>query len=275
MKLRCILLLALVLLPAGVSAQERCAMAYYDLGALYDTLPSPFGGDAGYTAAGPKRWTGERYRSSVNRYAALIAELEVPLVALYGVENEAVALDLAAHTAGDYAVIYRTSNRLDGLDFALLYQADWFLPHRIESDFGTLLVEGELCGQRVVVILCNGARELGAVIERYHTEHPEWLMLVAGNTGRKLRGAPLKNALAKAEQAGRGSRLSRSGWWMRDRIWTDTRWEVLEADVYARRSLIDEATGAPLPLYEGERYRGGWSPNLPVFVYFRAPDLEN
>lgn len=250
-------------------------MAYYDLGALYDTLPSPFGGDAEYTPGGPKRWDGERYRSSVKRYAALIAELEVPLVALCGVENEAVALDLAAHTPGDYAVVHRTSNRLDGLDFALLYQADRFLPHHIETDFGMLLVEGELCGQKVLIALCRGAQKLEEVLERYHTEHPDWLLLVAGNTGRKLRGAPLNNALAKAERAGRGNRLSRSGWWMRDRLWLDPRWELLDADVYARRMLFDEATGAPLPLYEGERYRGGWSSNLPVFVYFRPADLEN
>lgn len=271
-----LLSLALLLLSLlELRAQERCALAYYDLGALYDTIPSPFGGDAAYTPAGRMGWNGARYRAARERYAALIDELSMPLVAIYGVENEAVALDLAAHTEGDYAVVHRTSNRLDGLDFALLYQADWFLPHHAQSDFGTLLVEGELCGQKVVIILCNEAQELSTVVERYLTEHPDWSLLVAGNTGRKIKGSTLKNTLAEAERAGRGSRLTRSGWWMRDRIWLDSRWAAIRADVYAREHLFDEVSGAPLPLYEGERYQGGWSQNLPVFLYFRPIDLEN
>lgn len=269
--LSCLLLLGV----NGLRAQEPCGLVYYDLGGLYDTEPSPFGGDAAYRPEGGMHWTKERYEAALDRYAALIDSLSMPLVALFGVENEEVALALAARSRGDYAVVHRTSNRRDGLDFALLYQADWFLPERVESDYGLLEIEGELLGREVTLLLCNDpdtARErigLPEVLEK----RASWV--VVGSTGLFSATCGLCDALAGAERSGRGTRLSRSGWWMRDRIWLGSAWELLRADVYANRMLFDEESGSPLPLYDRERYRGGWSRNLPVFVSFRAANLEN
>lgn len=256
-------------------AQEPCGVVYYDLGGLYDTEPSPFGGDEAYLPEGSLAWGVERYEAALDRYAALIDTLAMPLVALFGVENEEVALALAARSRGDYAVVHRTSARRDGLDFALLYQADRFLPGRVESDYGLLQIEGELMGRPVLLLLTNdpeAAAERVEVLCRFQERTP---LIVLGNTGAFAKGAPLCDALLLAERAGRGTRLSRGGWWMRDRIWLGNEWEPLRADVYADRMLFDEESGAPLPLYDRERYRGGWSRNLPVFLYFRAVNLEN
>lgn len=67
------------------------------------------------------RWTGERYRRKVMQTAAVIDSLGLPLVGLYGVENESVVRDVAAACKGDYAYLFRTTDSYNGLDFALFY----------------------------------------------------------------------------------------------------------------------------------------------------------
>ncbi len=249
-------------------------MAYYDMGGLYDTEPSPFGSDTDYTPKGAMNWSKEHYDAALERYAALIDSLSLPVTALFGVENEQVALELASRSKGDYAVLHQTSNRLDGLDFALLYQADHFLPHGVESDYGTLLVTGELLGREVILLLCCRDEEVSRQVERVQSRHPEAPLIVMGHTGRLPHRLGLKDCLAEAERAGRGTRRSRGGWWMRDRIWVNSAWQVIRADVYARRFLFDEQNGEPLPLFEKQSHRGGWSRNLPIFFYFKPTDLE-
>lgn len=250
-------------------------MAYYDLGALYDTEPSPFGADNEYQPKGKRRWNKERYEAAVDRYVALIDSLSMPLVALFGVENEAVALDLAGRSQGDYAVVHRTSARRDGLDFALLYQADFFLPLRVESDYGLLCIEGELMGRPVILLLINDEEAASEMVDRFALKKRLNPMILLGASGEFPSQYEMTDALAAAERAGRGTRLGRGVWQMRDRVWLGSDWELLRADVYAREWLFDPSTGEPLPLYRGESYRGGWSRNLPIFVYFRPADLEN
>ena len=67
---------------------------------------------------GEMRWTGERYRRKVMQTAAVIDSLGLPLVGLYGVENESVVRDVAAACKGDYAYLFRTTDSYNGLDFA-------------------------------------------------------------------------------------------------------------------------------------------------------------
>ena len=66
------------------------------------------------------------------------------IVALWGVENEAVVRDLVTSCRGDYSYIHRTLNTLDGMDFALLYYGDRFFPHYVEPGRRYLYVEGTL-----------------------------------------------------------------------------------------------------------------------------------
>ncbi len=90
------------LLAAGlrVRAQPPHGVAFYDADCLYDTVPSPFGNDTRYLPQGEMRWTGERYRRKVMQTAAVIDSLGLPLVGLYGVENESVVRDVAAACKG-------------------------------------------------------------------------------------------------------------------------------------------------------------------------------
>ena len=268
-------LLILLLSVWGVRAQQRVGVAWYDLGGLYDPEPSLFADDADYQADGPLGWSEERYADAVARYASLIDSMAMPLVGLFGVENERVALDLAARSEGDYSVLHETSNRLDGLDFALLYQADRFLPERSEMGYGRMLVEGELDGCAVSLLLVRDDRFLAEEVERLQSIRPRRPLLIMGHIEDLDPRYGLQDALSKAEERGYGNSFRRGGWRMRDRLWVDPFWQVIRAGVYVERRLLDEQSGKPLPLYERGRYRGGWSENLPVFVYLLPEDLEN
>ena len=63
--------------------------------------------------------------------------MALPLVALWGVENEQVVRDIAAACRGDYSYLHRTLNSLDGMDFALLYYGDLFYPTRDDAATST------------------------------------------------------------------------------------------------------------------------------------------
>ena len=170
-----------VCLAWTAAAQRRVGLAYYDLGALYDTVPSLFYDDGDYTPAGSRHWTAERYGATLSRLASVLDSLAMPLVGLYGVETERAALDLAARSGGDYCVVHRTLNSMDGLDFALLYQADRLEPRRVETGYGWMSVEGMLDDSAVVLLLCRHARFLADRVGELRTERPDARLIVMGN----------------------------------------------------------------------------------------------
>ncbi len=269
--------IAALTLPAVVphaAAQRpqrpRTGFAFYDVDRLYDTLPSPFYDDADFTPQGRLKWDTERYRSKIRRTAAVIDSMALPLVVLYGVENERVVRDLAAACRGDYSYLHRTLNTLDGLDFALLYYGDRFFPHRTEPGDRTLYVEGTLGRDTVGLLLVRDRRMLPWIIGELHEERPQVRLLVAGSvTPRDAARWGLHDATARAEEAGRGTVRSGGRWVMRDRILADPRLEASRGDVYARRWLVDPSTGDLLRTIDRQRYRDGYGASLPVFVYIR------
>ena len=134
--------------------QRPIGIAFYDVDRIYDTVPALFYDDADYTPEGRLHWTAERYARKIRNTAAVIDSMALPLVALWGVENEQVVRDIAAACRGDYSYLHRTLNSLDGMDFALLYYGDLFYPVYDESGRGYLYVEGELGRDTVGLGLC-------------------------------------------------------------------------------------------------------------------------
>ena len=117
--------------------QRPIGIAFYDVDRIYDTVPALFYDDADYTPEGRLHWTAERYARKIRNTAAVIDSMALPLVALWGVENEQVVRDIAAACRGDYSYLHRTLNSLDGMDFALLYYGDLFYPTRDDAATST------------------------------------------------------------------------------------------------------------------------------------------
>ena len=289
---RALLLVAGVLLAVGggllrTEARPPLGFAYCDLDRLYDTIPSPFYRDADYTPDGALRWNTARYERKIAQAAVLIDSMALPLVALFGVENEAVVRDLSAACTSSYTYLHRTLNRLDGLDFALLYYADCFFPHSVETGNSYLYIEGTVAerfggGDRdaacdappctLGLLLCRDERMACLLPELLREEHPGVRLLVMGRFDpADCRRAGRVEATARAERAGRGNRFRQGGWEMRDRVAADSTLRIGSCDVFVREWLLDPATGQPLPTYRYRTYRGGYGSTLPIFGYIRFP----
>jgi len=241
-------------------ARPKAGMAFYDVDALYDTIPSKFYDDSRYTPRGAMRWNTERYMRRTKAVAEMTDSLALPLVALFGVENEQVVRDIASACNTDYTYIHRTSNRLDGLDFALLYFSDRFFPESIDTGLDYMYITGRLDDMDIGLLICDRPRMLDYVIEEIRDTDPERLLIVTGNLYRDdLSRFALADATLKAESEGRGTRPSRSGWYMRSRIYADTRLTV-RADVYARRRFVE-------PLLADRRRGSLYGRSLPLFAY--------
>ena len=253
------------------AARPSCGVAFYDVDCLYDTLPSPFRNDLRYLPQGDLRWTSQRYCDKIERIAAVIDSLSLPLVGLYGVENETVVRDLAAACTEDYVYEFRTTDSYNGLDFALLYHGDRFFPKRVDAGHFWMEVAGELRGfGPVCLLLSSSDRYIHYKIAEHRQLHPEERLVVLGRTsGVESALYGLAEPLASAQRAGRGTRRVGGKWEMRGNILIDTAFHSFRADVYARRWLFDAAGSAPWATYTRRRYDGGYGANLPVFCYFR------
>ena len=100
--MRWLLLIFALLSYGGVRAQRSLDIAFCDVESLYDTVPSKFYDDSDYTPQGRLRWDSQRYRRKVESVARLIDSLAVPVVTLWGVENEQVVRDVVMATERNY-----------------------------------------------------------------------------------------------------------------------------------------------------------------------------
>ncbi len=241
-------------------------VAYYDVGALYDTLPSKFYDDRAYTPQGRMRWDERRYRRKIGNTARVIDSMAMDVVILYGVENENVVRDIVEACDGDYAYIHRTTDVGDGLDFALLYLGDSFFPRRVTPWRGALCVEGETLDRPVVLIADRRSTSLGVLLAEKDLIRNNNIIIFGECNNLKFDEYGLADRTAHAERSGRGSRFRRGRWEMRDRIFTDIE-GVIRCDVYAREWMLTP-DGRPSATFDGAKYCGGFSENLPVFIYF-------
>ncbi len=266
--MRILAVVVLVTLSLRLSAQQRVGFAYCDVDRLYDTVPSLFYDDSDYTPQGRLEWTRKRYERKVMLAAAVIDSLSLPVVGLYGVENEQVVRDIAARCNGDYSYIHRTLNTLDGLDLALFYFGDVLFPASVENGRHYLKVEASVGGRDFVIILVHRAKNLEDLVGEVRLARPDAFVVVAGDMrDTEYERLGLSDVTERAERAGRGNALYSDGWRFVDRILVDRRLSA-EGDVFARRWLTD-ARGRPEPTYEYRRYVGGYGRRLPVFCYIR------
>ena len=264
--MRCYLTILLLLCSTPAWAQRSMDIAFCDVESLYDTVPSKFYDDSDYTPQGRLRWDSQRYRLKES-VARRIDSRALPVVALWGVENEQVVRDVVMATEGDYAYVHRTHDGSDGLDFALLYYGDRFFPERITPWRGALCIEGESDGVDVAIIINHRCTSLGVLLSERGLLEFERRVVVLGTPGRV---SPVEFGLQEhtsvAECAGRGNVVRSGGWQMRDRVASTWKGEV-RCDLYAAEWLLD-GQGAPRPTYSNRKYYGGVSASLPIFAQF-------
>lgn len=113
-------------------------IAFYNLENLFDTEDDPFTFDDDRTPEGKDHWTEEIYRDKLRKMAYAISRIgreqaqKAPvLVGLCELENLKVLEDLVREPAlqeNNYGIIHYDSPDSRGIDVALLYQPQYFVP---------------------------------------------------------------------------------------------------------------------------------------------------
>lgn len=246
---------------------DYIGMAYYDVDHLYDTLPSQFYNDKHYTPSGRYKWDSNRYRQKIENIAQVIDSMQMPIVALYGVENESVVKDLTATVKGEYAYIHRTQDFSDGLDFALLYYGDIFFPEQVTTHYNAICIEGYIGQSPVAIVINNNSTSLGVLLNDRDLISTDKAVIILGRQSEQSTSRwGFIDASAAAEKMGRGTCVYYDKWQMRHRIATNIR-STTHFDVFIREWLLDRE-GRPVGTYERSKYYGGYSTLLPIYIYF-------
>lgn len=133
------ILLALLLTLTSCAAQEdqqHCAVAFYNVENLFDTVDDPATMDDEFTPTGRYRYTDKVYRQKLHNIATVIGELDAVLVGLAEIENNTVLKDLTAQPElKKYNYKYAWYNSPDprGIDVALLYDPAHFMVLHTEA----------------------------------------------------------------------------------------------------------------------------------------------
>ncbi|MFI3279188.1 MAG: hypothetical protein SNG49_01050 [Rikenellaceae bacterium] len=264
------LLLLLVLLNAATFSAQNLGIGYYDLDGLYDTIPSKFYDDTAYTPEGKYRWNTSRYGQKLRQTASVIDSMRLPIVGLYGVENESVVRDLVAQCKEDYSYIHRTRNSFDGQDFALLYFGDILFVESVEPlrnmlvvDASVELTEGQ--EEKITIILSRNGSDTHAYLK--HNPKDSTIIILGKIYQDAIDRLGYHNPLKEREKRGEGNYAAARGWVMHDRIAVNRSEKILKSSVFITPWLLNPSTQTPLPTLDRAGYIGGYSKYLPVFIY--------
>ncbi len=261
------LLIITLLLHFSPLLAQSIGVGYYDLDKLYNTSEALFYNDSQYTPEGTMQWSQERYDRKIRNTAALIDSMSLPIMGLYGVENQAVLHDVIMSCQTDYSSIHRTRNSLDGLDFALLYFGDKLYVESVEALRNSLVVSGILLANQTpitIILTRNGRDTIEYLEEESHTE----LVIVMGKIySSEIRKMGYTHLLKEQERHGQGNYRITRGYVMHDRIATNQKEKILKSGVYIAPWLLTPDLQAPLPTYDKVSYKGGYSKYLPIFTY--------
>lgn len=175
---RIILLLSICLSAVAVFAQQKdrdlYSIAFYNVENLFDTIHDAGKNDAEFLPTGSYQWTSEKYKAKLHNIAKVLSELSrnkvsegAAIIGLAEVENNRVLADLVSQPAiSNYKFVHYEGPDRRGIDCALLYDPSQFevtnsklvLSEPFEGDTvhltrGFLIVDGQLAGERVCVIV--------------------------------------------------------------------------------------------------------------------------
>ncbi len=298
-------LLSFFILSFPVAAQHRVTVGFWNVENMFDTIPAPgYPDDDDYHPGGKQRWNTERYINKHRNISRIVDEMNLDILGLAEVENEAVVRDLILTLKSDYNYIHRCAagSFPRGRDIVLLYKGDRFIPHEVRTvDSYTsrsfLYVRGTLRGRRVDIVVCHlpsmlnrnayrerAAKRLYSFADSLHIADPEARMIVMGDFNATPRDRITRHnisdslfcPLESAATRGYGTYAHNNRWMMYDNILLSLRLldEFEQADVYIKPHLLYDdpglkRNGYPRRTFTNGRYTDGFSDHLPVFSTIR------
>lgn len=244
-------------------------MAFYDVSELYDTLPAPNYDDRRFTPAGKKVWGSERYNAKVQLIAAVVDSLALPLVVLFGIENEGVAGDVAFCLKQSYNYLHRDMEYYDGLDYLLFYDGSIVTIDQVRTAYAYQYIDCSYIGGvvpfTISLYLCRNGRRIPLV----RPETGDITLVWGAITSKEIRRYGLDDISPKVGaldldlnlySEGRQRRANRLAREPRDGIRTS-------AITYLRSWLLAKDKQRPLATFRSDNiYEGGYSSRLPTML---------
>ncbi len=259
------ILTILLFFSLSLKAQSGLGLLFYDVDRLYDTSPALFYDDSKFTPNGKMHWTTERYQRKVDAIASVLDSVKMPLVGLYGVENEAVVRDIQTSCREDYSAIHLTRNSFDGLDFALLYYGDAFYVESQSVWRDMMVINGDYLGCSVTIILARDGRDIASYLDE--NQHGE-LTIVAGDIStREIKSWGFENLHSEDNTASYGNTIGRWGWYFKHRIAINIESQSHKSGTYIAPYLLNNGGRSIFSTYQKESYTGGYSTFLPIYSY--------
>ncbi|MCL5246332.1 endonuclease/exonuclease/phosphatase family protein [Cellulophaga sp. 20_2_10] len=141
-------LILLVITVENVSSQNKKqykarTIAFYNLENLFDTINDPNTFDDDRTPLGKDKWTADKYRDKLKNMSLVLSEIgssvtkaSPDIIGVCEVENNAVLEDLIKQPAllnKGYAILHFDAPDERGIDVALLYKKEVFMPTSFKS----------------------------------------------------------------------------------------------------------------------------------------------
>lgn len=144
----------------SLAQSSKTSIGFYNVENLYDTIPSDFYDDTDYTPSGKFGWAKPKYDKKLANVARVIDEMCLDVIGVAEVESLTALKDLVRTLRTDYSFIHRTSGDKRGMDLALLYKGDKFIPQKIRTIHSGysrefLYVQGRLLKERVDIVVCH------------------------------------------------------------------------------------------------------------------------
>lgn len=264
-------IVALLIVIAQIAmAQEPITIALYDAENLYDTINVTRNRQFTKSSSADNMWNVERYKTKIQNTAKVIDSLNAPIIAVIGIENEAVARDLVIASQGEYCYTYRTLNYFDDLDCALLYYGDYLMVEKVETSNYVFTVKGLI---DTLPIEINITRR-GNKLRNFESQTPDGIRIVMGALShRDLNRLQLEDPLQPLAKQGVGDTYGNMGWYLQNRVGvsasTNAQYSV-ESGIYYAKWLIANDLGRPLPTYLFGHYVGGYSNHLPIVTRIKV-----
>lgn len=194
-----ILTLIMMMTPSCQARDDKKVTGFYNLENLFDTINAPDVRDEEFTPGSRKQWDTNRYQRKLQNVASVIAGIGAAegvgapaIMGLCEMENLDVLQDLVATDrlkAFNYNIIHQDSPDKRGIDVALIYRPDLFIPESFK--FVPLFIEGEE-GDRILTrdqLLVSGKLDG----DRIHLVVNHW----PSRYGGKERSIPSRGAAAE------------------------------------------------------------------------------
>ena len=220
-------------------------------------------------------WNQLQYNLKIRHTARVIDSIALPIAVVYGVESEQVVRDLVEASSRDYAYIYRNQNINDGLEFAVLYQADRFMPEKLTEWEKALCIEGIASGNAnglagstpLKLILSHQCTSIGELMRscRINTKTDK-IILIGQFNNTSIEQLSLSDTTLVAQQMGHGNYAEGGQWKMHERVATNIGGKY-RCDVFVTSWLLNNSSTHQSP-HNSKRYYYGSSSNLPLYIYF-------